>query len=481
MILIPAAKVTTFLLSIFLLTSCSHTLPEKPPAFQNVSVHDPSVIKVKDTFYVFGSHLASAKSDDLMNWTQISSGVQNGNKLIPNVKEELKATFDWAQSDTLWAPDVVQLDDGKFYMYYDACKGDSPRSALGVAVADNVEGPYKDLGIFLKSGMWGQPSEDGTVYDATVHPNTVDPNTFFDKDRNLWMVYGSYSGGIYMLKMDPKTGFPYPNQGYGKKLLGGNHSRIEGPYIMYSPDTDYYYLFLSYGGLDVNGGYNIRVARSKKPDGPYYDTSGNDMLDAHGKPGTLFDDRSIEPFGAKLMGNVNLENVEGELPGMGTAYISPGHNSAYYDGKSGRYFLIFHTRFPSSGEAHEVRVHQMFMNPEGWPVVAPHRYAGETAGKYANKEIAGEYNFVNHGKSISAEVKEPVVIQLSEDGSISGNVSGKWKLTGDHSAELTIDGVSYSGIFLRQWDNGTLRNVMTFTALSKDGVAVWGSHVNKKR
>ena len=78
------------------------------------------------------------------------------------------------------------------------------------------------------------------------------------------MVYGSYSGGIYMLKMDPKTGFPYPNQGYGKKLLGGNHSRIEGPYIMYSPDTDYYYLFLSYGGLDVNGGYNIRVARSKK-------------------------------------------------------------------------------------------------------------------------------------------------------------------------------------------------------------------------
>ena len=48
------------------------------------------------------------------------------------------------------------------------------------------------------------------------------------------------------------------------------------------------------------------------------------MLDAHGKPGTLFDDRSIEPFGAKLMGNVNLENVEGELPGMGTAYVSPG-------------------------------------------------------------------------------------------------------------------------------------------------------------
>ena len=99
--MIPAAKVTTFLLSIFLLTSCSHTLPEKPPAFQNASVHDPSVIKVKDTFYVFGSHLASAKSQDLMNWTQLSTGVHDGNQLMPNVKEELKATFDRAQSDTL--------------------------------------------------------------------------------------------------------------------------------------------------------------------------------------------------------------------------------------------------------------------------------------------------------------------------------------------------------------------------------------------
>ena len=29
------------------------------PTFQNVSVHDPSVIKAGDTFYVFGSHLAN--------------------------------------------------------------------------------------------------------------------------------------------------------------------------------------------------------------------------------------------------------------------------------------------------------------------------------------------------------------------------------------------------------------------------------------
>ena len=32
---------------------------------------------------------------------------------------------------------------------------------------------------------------------------------------------------------------PYPDQGYGKKLVGGNHSRIEGPYILYNPTTEY--------------------------------------------------------------------------------------------------------------------------------------------------------------------------------------------------------------------------------------------------
>jgi len=41
------------------------------------------------------------------------------------------------------------------------CKGDSPLSALGVARADKVEGPYKNLGILLRSGAG--KGEDGTI------------------------------------------------------------------------------------------------------------------------------------------------------------------------------------------------------------------------------------------------------------------------------------------------------------------------------
>ena len=34
-----------------------------------VSVHDPSIIYDNGKYYVFGSHIAVAKSDDLINWT----------------------------------------------------------------------------------------------------------------------------------------------------------------------------------------------------------------------------------------------------------------------------------------------------------------------------------------------------------------------------------------------------------------------------
>lgn len=440
------------------------------PVFSEVTVHDPSIIKANGTYYVFGSHLASAKSTDLMNWTQISSSVHDGNPLIPNVYEELKETFEWAETDTLWAADVTQLEDGKFYMYYNACRGDSPRSALGLAVADDIEGPYKNKGVFLKSGMDGI-SNDGTPYDATKHPNVVDPHTFFDKDDKLWMVYGSYSGGIFILEMDRKTGFPLPNQGYGKKLIGGNHSRIEGAYILYNPETKYYYMYMSFGGLAADGGYNIRVARSKNPDGPYYDAEGHPMIDVRGKEGTLFDDRSIEPYGVKLMGNFLFKNQSG----LDAGYVSPGHNSAYYDEKSGRSYLIFHTRFPGRGEEHEVRVHQMFMNKNGWPVVAPHRYAGEKLMKVKKSKVIGNYKLVRHGKDISSDIKESSDIRLNQNGKVSGAVSGTWKKTGYNRIELTLDGKRYDGVFLRQWDTGTERKVMTFSALSREGDAVWGS------
>ncbi|MBM7553153.1 LamG-like jellyroll fold domain-containing protein [Thalassobacillus pellis] len=455
---------------------------EPPPVFKDASVHDPSVIKVEDTFYVFGSHLAAAKTKDFMQWELVATGADKENPLFEDVTKSLEETFDWAQTDTLWAADVTQLENGKFYMYYNACKGDSPRSALGVAVADNIEGPYKDLGIILKSGMWGETSPDGTIYDAKVHPNTVDPHVFYDEEGVLWMVYGSYSGGIFILEMDPKTGKPLPGQGYGKKLIGGNHSRIEGPYIQYNPETDYYYMYLSFGGLDAHGGYNMRVVRSKNPDGPYYDAEGNAMINVKADPSLpLFDDRSIEPYGVKLMGNYLFERKVGEPgTGIGSGKVSPGHNSVYYDSETDQQFLIFHSRFPQKGEMHEIRVHQMFMNEEGWPVAAPYRYAGESLDKVYRKDLIGDYKYINHGKDISAAIKKDETIRLTKNNKITGAVNGTWKKTGHNKAELFYGGERYTGVFLRQWNPTSKSFVMTFTAQSKKGVSIWGSRMKEK-
>src|SRR5215212_1982722 len=89
------------------------------PVFTDASVHDPDVIQADGQYYAFGSHLAAASSPDLMQWKQVANGVNPSNPLFDDVTTELKETLDWAQSDTLWAPDVIQLGDGRFYMYYD--------------------------------------------------------------------------------------------------------------------------------------------------------------------------------------------------------------------------------------------------------------------------------------------------------------------------------------------------------------------------
>lgn len=454
-------------------TPTTPTTPSDAPTFSEVSVHDTSVLKVGSEFYIFGSHLAAAKSSDLMKWTKVADGVTNANPLISNVLTELKETFDWAEASTLWATDVIQLADGKFYMYYNACKGDSPRSALGVAVADSVEGPYKNKQILLKSGMWGEASPDGTVYDAQKHPNVVDPDVFFDKNGRLWMLYGSYSGGLFILELDKTSGLPLPEQGYGKHLMGGNHSRIEGGYVLYSPDSDYYYLFVSFGGLDAAGGYNIRVSRSSNPEGPYFDALGNDMASVKSDPAkTLFDDASIAPYAEKLMGNHQFTALTGETTAPG--YVSPGHNSAWYDETKKQYFLIFHSRFPGRGEQHEVRVHQMFINSEGWPVVAPLRYAPPADSSVAASAVAGTYQLIDHGKDISATVKTASTVTLTADGKVSGSQTGSWVLEANQQLKLVLDGAGqFDGVVSKQWHQGRSNWAVTFSVLSDQGRSLW--------
>ena len=441
-------------------TSVKQVIEE--PTYENVSVHDPSVWVDGAEKYIIGSHLQFAKSKDLMKWEVLSESVASS-KLFKDVFAEFEEEFAYARTTTCWASDIIQLEDGRYYLYYCLCEGSSPLSVLGVAVADTIEGPYEKVESFLTSGKGLSP--DGQTYDATIHPNAIDPHVFYDEAGELWLVYGSYSGGIFILPMDKTTGLP-TEKTYGTKLLGGNHARIEAPYILFNPDTEYYYLFTSFGGLDANGSYNIRVARSKNPDGPYEDMNGQDMIHAKGADGTVFDDVSIAPYGTKVMGNYLWKYSENEEHG----YVSPGHNSAYYDEELKQFFILFHTRFTGMGETHEVRVHPLLFNEDGWPIIAPRRYAGEKIESVSYGDIQGDYLLIEDQIVIIPDAIVSLNVTITDE-KVSGDYSGKVELGENGLASLRLNGETIKGHFLPQWDNYANKQTLTFTGLTSEGKA----------
>nr|WP_193988022.1 LamG-like jellyroll fold domain-containing protein [Lelliottia steviae] len=464
----------------------------------NVSVHDPSVVKVDDTYYIFGSHLAAAKSTDLLNWEIISSlsanAAVNESPLFDyNYTAEIAEGIEWTDGFTgNWAADVIKAPNGKFWFYYNHCAQDNPdtadvvdevcwnRSYLGLAEADSIEGPYKNKGIFLRSGYRSDaefsayPLDNGqTTWNGAVDPNAIDTAAFYDANGKLWLVYGSYSGGIFVLAMNEETGMPEAGQGYGKKLVGGDFRAMEGAFVMYSPESEYYYLFYSVAGFALNDGYNIRVARSKTPDGPYLDNAGNDIAAMSG----------LE-VGEKLMGGFEYTQELGETaPAWG--YQSPGHNSAYYDEATGRHILVTHTRFPqtstefpTTSEAHQVRVHEMFINSLGWPVASPQRYVPlEGDNMVVADELYGYYKFINHGNEVNTDAIRSMHIALNEDHSVTGDEQGIWYMVDDSNIKLELDSGTYYGVAKWQWDDNKQDLVVTFSASSLDNATVWGTKV----
>ena len=305
------------------------------------------------------------------------------------------------------------------------------------------------------------------AYDSKEWPNAIDPSIFFDEDGRWWMVYGSWSGGIYLLELDTQTGkviHPEADPAndvdayFGKKLLGGGHKSIEGPYILYDKTSGYYYLFVSYGTLTREGGYQIRVFRSETVDGEY--------VDMNGKKPTGGNHAS---FGLKMSGNYML-------PSLKQAYMATGHNSAFIDQNDGKMYVVYHTRFDNGSENHSPRVKQFFVNEEGWPCMLPYATNGETISEtgYARDEVAGLYYFVSQGTTINANIAEPIMLELTAGGGVYGDgVEGTWSMTnGTYYMKIMVDGKEYSGVFCKQKDEGGTE-VMTFSAVGSN-TTVWG-------
>ena len=513
-----------------------------------VSVHDPSVVSAQNgSVYVFGSHGCAAKTTDFRHFVNVASGVNDNNRLLVptggSLRKELSAPLSWTDAyqqlhqyedsrweTGVWAADVIYNETMKKYCYY-ACSSvwGTPHSVIWFGTSDSIEGPYENikcivysgfdrltkkrlvpahpthysftnLSVLLKKGTLSYKevrsapwfTEDG-YYNLFDFPNAIDPTVFYDKDGALWMVYGSYSGGVFLLPLEEATGEPdyramRETEGYdlyyGKRLFRSNEMNEgtgEGPYITYDPIRDDYYLFITYAGLNALGGYNIREYRSKTVDGPYLDAAGNDALDNLNS-------------GVKLFGNYRFSCLE-------TAYLAGGHSSALVTA-DGKMFQVYHTRFNLGNEWHQVRVHQMARTESGWAVVLPFEYADETIDETGGDAafLPGEYEFVNHG-SISngcsdwADADNIIAptqhITLNADGSITGlkvyesikentsvssrDVSGSWRVkNGTAYLTLTIDTKAYEGVFCRQKEENTGRETIVFSAVGENNECVWG-------
>ncbi len=435
-----------------------YTFPENVNFGYDVGVHDPSIFRdPKDgTFYAFGSHFAVASSTDLIHWTQRvgdgsaeESGQREAQKLYGsgvNWRTVLAKAVAHAGSSapSTWAPDV-EYHNGKYYMYVSLSSFGSNRSAIVRVEADSVLGVYGNEQMIVKSGSG----------DA---PNCIDPELFYDKDGGLWMVYGSFFGGIYIKELynsGANWGLPKEN-GFGTLLWKGYsppdaaQGGPEGPYIF--RNGDYYYLMVSDGSLSTN--YHMRVARSTNPAGPYVDITGADMAAAHGK-------------GNKLAGNWKFDGETGSA-----AY---GHNSVCEI--DGEFFVVAHMRYNDNGNVtgwHNVRVHRLLFNEQGWPVLATERYAGETLGKIDENEIAGKYDLILHDNGVSASFIGSSRYVFAADHTISGAENGTWIFKPDGNyIEITLNGVTYKGVAMPVWTSRG--GVLAFSAVSDGGRSLWAN------
>ncbi len=499
-------------------------------AYKRVGVHDPSIVKDPKTerYYLFGSHCAWAYSDDLENWTPFTNNITEGvdgsaHKIFEDeINWCKKANPNYNVTGNLWAPDVIWDDEyvnadgskGAWLMYM-SINGPDWNSTISLLTSDRLDGEWTYVGPVIQSGM---SKGYGVTFDyekvtggtdikryidnvsgrgnPTLEAHAIDPCVLYDDNGDFWMSYGSWSGGISMIKLDKKTGLRDYNTKYadtnnapgsdglitdpymGYKIAGGNAVSGEGSYI--EKIGDYYFLFLSYGGYAPDGGYNMRVFRSKDIKGPYEDVADKDARYAlNTKAGD-----TAGTTGMRIMSYYKWSFAD-------YGYTAQGHNSAIAD-DDGKAYVIYHNKYNDGTAAHEVRVHQLLTNEDGWILAAPFEYAGETVKEtgYSQKVFTGDYGImlqkqnINHAR-LECQAEQRITLEegtpysnetgTGYTGNITGDYTGTWtSKAGSPYVSLKIGNTTYKGVFCEGTIDETDIETMTFTAVGNNQECLWG-------
>ena len=150
------------------------------PLWEHIPDDEPHVFG--DRVYIYGSHdvadgsaycedhycVWSAPVDNLRDWR--CEGVSYRRTQDPSNAGDGKQ---------LWAPDVTQGPDGRYYLYY--CFSFYPE--IGVAVSDSPAGPFDFLGHvhYPPHILGGKTVQEGMVFDPAV---------LTDEDGRVFLYYG---------------------------------------------------------------------------------------------------------------------------------------------------------------------------------------------------------------------------------------------------------------------------------------------------
>lgn len=239
-----------------------------------------------DRVYLFGSHdkeggesfclldyvVWSAPVDDLGSWT--NTGVTYSARQDPLYEE--------GKNCSLYAPDVVQGYDGRYYLYYclSGFKGDGGyRNPVSVAVSDKPDGKYSYLG-FVRTPD-GKPylhyvcfdpaviNDQGTIrlYYGTCYPFdeygkvlnklvfSKVKRTMFGREAEMGAVTVELEDDMLTVRGEARRIIPTKT----KKTPFAGHAFFEGSSIRKVGDT-YYFIYSSF----LN--HELVYAISKKPD-----------------------------------------------------------------------------------------------------------------------------------------------------------------------------------------------------------------------
>ncbi|HOK99237.1 MAG TPA: arabinan endo-1,5-alpha-L-arabinosidase [Bacteroidales bacterium] len=413
------------------------------------NLHDPSIIKHNGTYYIYSTDVAYGpngqcgimfrQSKDLVQW-QFNGWLFDG---VPAKELAFMQTYQTGyRQESIWAPYIIKVGD-QFRLYYSVPGNDNLKLAcIGLATSTSPSGPWNDEGIVISC----LPSDNY---------NAIDPSVVVDAETGRhWMTYGSYSSGIYIVELDPATGFRKNTNDKGKLLAFRKrvHDAIEGSEIIYNPELKKYFLFVSYDWLEDT--YNVRVGRSDKPEGPYLDYFGNDM--------------------AAVGDNFPVITAQYGFKGH-PGWQGFGHCGLLRD--SNQYFYVSQARLASNKYLMVLHVHRMLFTSDGWPVIAPERYVNVPQYAITADSLVGKWEVIY----LSSVTKQNVAwyATFNADGTLTGYFNGEnitsssWNFA-NNELTLQVNAHTIKARLSCEWDWENKRRTICFTGLSEEGRSAWG-------